>query len=77
MVTKVSISFDEDVAEEARARVGPQRLSRFVNESVRQRFQGLRIEELYATLSREYGEVPPHVRSEVAAEWQPDGEPGA
>lgn len=70
MVTKVSVSLDEEVAAEARQRVGPQRLSRFVNEAVRQRLQALRLEELEVELSREFGEVPADIREAISTEWR-------
>ena len=67
---KLSITFDAEVAEEARRRSGPRGLSRLVNAAVHQYLQALRLRELEEELAARHGPIPEEVKKRVAEiEW--------
>jgi Arc/MetJ family transcription regulator len=66
-VSKVSLSLDEEVLAEARARVGRRGLSSYVNEAVRRQLQHDRLAEMDA----EAGPVPEDIMMEARA-WLED-----
>jgi Arc/MetJ family transcription regulator len=68
-VSKVSLSLDEQVLAEARARAGRRELSSYVNEAVRRRLQHDRIGELLAELDAEAGPVPDELMTEARQVW--------
>lgn len=67
--TKISVSLDEDLLVEARARVGRRELSSYVAEALRRQLQRDRIGELLAQMDRESGPVPDHLMEEARSLW--------
>ena len=57
-VTKVSLTLDSDLVQEARERVGPRELSAYVNSALRQRLQHDRLAEFLTAADEEAGPVP-------------------
>ncbi|WP_007509845.1 MULTISPECIES: hypothetical protein [Pseudofrankia] len=57
-VTKVSLTLDSDLVQEARERVGPRELSAYINAALRQRLQHDRLAEFLAASDEEAGPVP-------------------
>jgi hypothetical protein len=69
-IEKLSISFDAEVAEEAKHRAGPRGLSRLVNAAVRQHLQAIRLREAEAELTEKYGPITEEAERFVAAiDW--------
>ena len=68
-VTKVSLSLDRDLVEQARTLAGSRGLSALVNEALRVQLQHERIRRLLDEMDDEYGPVPEHVMEEVCREW--------
>jgi hypothetical protein len=69
-IKKLSISFDADLAEEARRYAGPRGLSRLVNTAVRRHLQGIRLREAEEELSAKYGPISEEAERRVAEiEW--------
>jgi Arc/MetJ family transcription regulator len=74
-VSKVSLSIDEDVLAEARARVGRRELSSYVNDALRRQLQRDRLAELLAEMDAESGPIPDEVMEEARRLWRgPDAE---
>ncbi|MBW3643353.1 MAG: type II toxin-antitoxin system VapB family antitoxin [Actinobacteria bacterium] len=69
-VSKVSLSIDEDVLAEARARSGRRELSSYVNEALRRQLQRDRLAELLAEMDAESGPVPDEVMEEARRLWR-------
>jgi post-segregation antitoxin (ccd killing protein) len=68
-VTKVSLSLDRDLVEQARTLAGSRGLSALVNEALRVQLQHERVRRLLDEMDDEYGPVPEHVTEEVCREW--------
>ncbi len=67
---KISVTLEPHVADELRAIAGPQGLSSFVNEAVRQQLQARRLRKMLDDMEQESGPIPADVRHEVdALEW--------
>lgn len=66
-IEKLSISFDAEVAEEAKRYAGPRGLSRLVNAAVRQHLQAIRLREAELELTAEYGPITEEAKQHVAA----------
>jgi hypothetical protein len=75
-VTKVSLSLDKELVEQARALAGARGLSGLVNEALRVQLQHERIRRLLDEMDDEYGPVPEHVIEEVRQEWPEQREAG-
>ncbi len=69
-VSKVSLSIDEDVLAEARARAGRRELSSYVNEALRRQLQRDRLGELLAEMDDESGPVPDDLLEEARQPWR-------
>lgn len=69
-MSKVSLSIDEDVLAEARARAGRRELSSYVNEALRRQLQRDRLAELLAEMETESGPVPDEVMKEARRLWR-------
>lgn len=69
-VSKVSLSLDEDVLAEARARVGRRELSSYVNEALRWQLQRDRLVELLAGMDAESGPIPDDVMEQAREPWR-------
>lgn len=69
-MSKVSLSIDEDVLAEARARAGRRELSSYVNEALRRQLQRDRLAELLAEMEAESGPVPDEVMEEARRPWR-------
>jgi Arc/MetJ family transcription regulator len=70
VVSKVSLSLDEDVLTEARERVGRRELSSYVSDALRRQLQHDRIAELLAEMDAEAGPVPEALLEEARQLWQ-------
>jgi len=70
--SKVSLSLDEQVLTEARARAGRGALSSYVNEAVRRQLQHDRLGELLAEMDAEAGPVPEELIMEARQVWLVD-----
>jgi hypothetical protein len=68
-VLKKSVAFDEAVGLEALDQAGERGFSRFVNESVAQRLQAIRIQELLNEFESEHGRVSEAIQQAVEVEW--------
>lgn len=68
--SKVSLSIDEDVLAEARARAGRRELSSYVNEALRRQLQRDRLADLLAEMDNESGPVPDDVMEEARQLWR-------
>jgi Arc/MetJ family transcription regulator len=68
-VSKISLSLDEQVLAEARARAGRGELSSYVNEAVRRQLQHDRLGELLAEMNAESGPVPEELMMEARQIW--------
>lgn len=64
-----SLTLDENVLADARARVGRRGLSACVNEALRRRLQGDRIDAFLAEAEAEVGPIPDEVMEQVRREW--------
>lgn len=69
-VSKVSLSIDQDVLAEARARAGRRELSSYVNEALRHQLQRDRLAELLAEMDAESGPIPDEVMEEARRLWR-------
>ncbi len=69
-MSKVSLSIDEDVLAEARARAGRRELSSYVNEALRRQLQRDRLAELLAEMDAESGPVSDEVMEEARRLWR-------
>ena len=69
-VGKVSLSIDEDLLDEARARAGRRELSSYVNEALRRQLQRDRLTELLAEMEVETGPIPDDVMEEARRLWR-------
>jgi len=69
-VSKVSLSIDEDVLAQARARAGRRELSSYVNEALRRQLQRDRLGELLAAMDDESGPVPDQAMEEARKPWR-------
>ena len=65
---KVSVTLDEGLVVETKSRVGERGLSRFLNETLEQRLQRLRIMEMIRQFEEEDGPIPDDVWAEAEAE---------
>lgn len=68
--SKVSLSIDEDVVAEARARAGRRELSSYVNDALRRQLQRDRLAELLAEMDAESGAVPDEVMEQARQPWR-------
>lgn len=68
-VEKVSVSLDEDVVTEARARVGGRGLSALVNEALRRHLQRERVTEWLQEQDAHFGEVPSELLDDARRIW--------
>ena len=62
---KVSATLERDVVDEIRRRVGPRRVSAFLNEAARQKLQQARIQEYLRELYAEHGTPDAATRREA------------
>lgn len=62
---KVSATLDREVVEEIRRRVGPRKVSAFLNEAARQKLQQTRIQEYLRELYAKHGAPDPATRREA------------
>jgi Arc/MetJ family transcription regulator len=69
-VGKVSLSIEEDLLAEARARAGRRELSSYVNEALRRQLQRDRLTELLAEMEAESGPIPDDVMEEARRLWR-------
>ena len=69
-VSKVSLSIDEDVLAEARARAGRRELSSYVNDALRRQLQRDRLADLLAEMDEESGPIPDDVMEEARQLWR-------
>ncbi len=69
-VGKVSLSIDEDLLAEARARAGRRELSSYVNEALWRQLQRDRLTELLAEMEAESGPIPDDVMEEARRLWR-------
>jgi Arc/MetJ family transcription regulator len=69
-MSKVSLSIDEDVLAEARARAGRRELSSYVNEALRRQLQRDRLAHLLAEMDVESGPIPDDVMEEARRLWR-------
>lgn len=69
-VGKVSLSIDEDLLAEARARAGRRELSSYVNEALRRQLQRDRLTELLAEMEAKSGPIPDDVMEEARRLWR-------
>lgn len=71
MVTsKVSLSIEEHVLTEARARAGRRELSAYVNDALVRQLQHDRLGELLEQMEDESGPIPPDLLEEARALWR-------
>ncbi len=70
VVSKVSLSIDEDVLSEARDRAGRRELSSYVNEALRRQLQRDRLAELLAEMETESGPIPDDVMEQARQPWR-------
>jgi Arc/MetJ family transcription regulator len=72
-VQKVSLSLDEGVLAEARARAGRRELSSYVNDAVRRQLQRDRLLELLAQMEADAGPIPDTAMEEARRSWRSAG----
>jgi Arc/MetJ family transcription regulator len=70
-VSKVSLSIEEEVITEARARAGHRELSSYVTDALRRQLQHDRIGELLAEMEAESGPIPDDLLEEARQLWRP------
>jgi hypothetical protein len=63
---KVSATLESEILDEIRRRVGPRKVSAFLNEAARQKLQQARIQEYLGELYAEHGEPTEATRREAA-----------
>lgn len=68
--SKVSLSIDQTVLAEARARAGRRELSAYVNNALRRQLQHDRLGELLAQMEAESGPIPDEVMEEARKLWR-------
>jgi Arc/MetJ family transcription regulator len=71
-IAKVSLSIDEDVLAEARARAGRRELSSYVNDALRRQLQRDRLGTLLAEMDAEAGPVDDESMQEARKPWRGD-----
>lgn len=64
---KVSVTLEDDVVEEARARAGHGEFSAYVNSAVKRALQADRLRALLDEYEAEHGPISPEVQAEVDA----------
>jgi Arc/MetJ family transcription regulator len=69
-VSKVSLSIDEEVLAEARARAGRRELSSYVNDALRRQLQRDRLAELLAEMDAESGPIPDELMEQARQPWR-------
>jgi hypothetical protein len=69
-VSKVSLSIEEDVLTEARARAGHRELSSYVTDALRRQLQHDRLGELLAEMEAESGPIPEDLMEEARQLWR-------
>ena len=69
-VSKVSLSIDEEVLDEARARAGHRELSAYVNDALSRQLQHDRLGEFLAEMETESGPIPPEMLEEARELWR-------
>lgn len=69
-VSKVSLSIEEEVLEEARARAGRRELSAYVTDALRRQLQHDRLGELLAEMEASSGPIPTELMEEARHLWQ-------
>lgn len=69
-VSKVSLSIEEEVLAEARARAGRRELSRYVSDALRRQLQHDRLGELLAEMEAESGPIPEQLMEEARQLWR-------
>jgi Arc/MetJ family transcription regulator len=70
VVSKVSLSIEEDVLAEARERAGRRELSSYVTDALRRQLQHDRVGELLAEMEAESGLIPDDVMEEARQLWR-------
>jgi Arc/MetJ family transcription regulator len=70
VVSKVSLSIEEDVLAEARDRAGRRELSSYVTDALRRQLQHDRLGELLAEMEAESGPIPDGVMEEARQLWR-------
>lgn len=75
VAAKVSLSIEEDVLDEARARAGRRELSSYVSEALRRQLQSDRIGDLLAQMDDESGPVPDELMEEARRLWHAPAPP--
>lgn len=66
---KVSVTLDDELLAEARARVGGRGLSAYVNEALRRKLADDRWADFFAEAERETGPIPEEMIEEAHREW--------
>lgn len=69
-VAKVSLSIEEEVLAEARARAGRRELSSYVTDALRRQLQADRLGELLAEMDAASGPIPNHLIEEARRLWR-------
>jgi Arc/MetJ family transcription regulator len=69
---KHSISFDAELIQEAQRFAGPRGLSRLVNTALEQYLQALRLRQLEAEMTAEFGPISEEARQRAAAVQWPE-----
>ena len=69
-VSKVSLTIDEELLEEARQRVGRRGLSAYVSEALRRHLQYDRLGELLDQMEAESGPIPEDLMEEARNLWR-------
>lgn len=69
-VSKVSLSIEEDVLAEARARAGRRELSSYVTDALRRQLQHDRLGELLAEMEATSGPIPDDLMEEARQLWR-------
>jgi Arc/MetJ family transcription regulator len=69
-VSKVSLSLDEEVLDEARRRVGKRELSSYVSSALRRQLQHDRLRDLLQAMDDESGPVPPETLDAARELWR-------
>ena len=70
VVSKVSLSIDEEVIAEAHERAGRRELSSYVTDALRRQLQHDRLGELLAEMDAESGPIPDALMEEVRQLWR-------
>ena len=74
-VSKVSLSIEDDVLAEARARAGRRELSSYVTDALRRQLQHDRLGELLGNMEVESGPLPDDLMEEARQVWRGHGKP--